>query len=134
MKKFSKGDTMPRFDATCDVVAKTITTGFYVRLSDTDETVYGIEGVCFDFHGCTDAEILEMAGRTARIWYQGTWRSKSTSSADRIKPSLWERKVDIKGEMLAEQERGPVNPFAAAIRNISKLTDVQKAELKALLG
>lgn len=131
MKKLEKGAELPRLSTAVD--AQKVTTGFYVKLDKHDDVTYLIENVTFDFTGCSADEILELAARSAKVWYQGKWRSKSVTNAERVSPAKWERTVDVKQEML-EAERAPVDPFTAVMRGIGKLTDAQKAAVKEALG
>lgn len=83
----------------------------------------------FDFTNCTQAEILDLAARSAVIAYRKTFR---VVDKDTI-PEFAERTIDVHSEVIA-QERSKANPVDKARKLLNGMTQEQKEAILKELG
>lgn len=101
---------------------------FSFKLSDKSPDRYQVESV-FDFSGCTQEEILELAAATVRIVVQSKLRAMGEGARN---PNAY-AKVDVKREVV-ETQRQAVDDYTKAVRQLGKLSDAEKQQLIAALA
>ena len=111
------------FPATGKVGAK-----FSFKLNDKATERYQVEST-FDFTGCTQEEILELAASSVRITIQGKLRAMGESALD---PNAM-RVVDVKRDVV-ETQRSVVDDTVKAIRALMKATGMSSEKCVELIN
>ena len=101
---------------------------YNVSKNDTTDRNYKVDWT-FDFSGCTQEEILDLAGRSAVIAYRKHFRNIPEESI----PNYAERTISVKDEVLAQERKGR-SPTEKAKKILSTMSDEEKLQVLKELG
>lgn len=125
LQPLAEGETMNR--STEYVKPKVARDTFAFRLVDKGPRY--VKTVDFDFNGCSEEEILNLALKSARIDLQSKLRALGEKSRN---PELY-KTCNVKLDLLTTGTREPVDPQVAAVRRLMTALDCSEAEAQAIV-